>query len=140
MSERHALTDSQFQRLQPLLPSNRGKRGRPYTLDHRRTLDGIFWLLHTGAPWRDLPNRYGDWRSVLDRFNRWRNNGTWDNILAALQCQTDAGGGVDRRLFCADGTSVRAHRCAGGASKKKFLPSSQRTMPWAEAAAASAPS
>ena len=119
MSERHALTDAEYDRLLPLLPSNQGKRGRPYTLDHRCTIDGILWVLNTGAAWRDLPARYGDWRSVFDRFNRWRKRGTWDAILAALQQRADDAGRINRELFCADGTSVRAHRCAGGASKKK---------------------
>jgi len=121
MTERHALTDAEYDRLLPLLPTNRGKRGRPYTLGHRRTLDGILWVLHTGAAWRDLPARYGDWRSVFDRCNRWRKNGTWDAILAALQRQADAAGDIDRALFCADGTVVRAHRCAGGALKKTTM-------------------
>src|SRR5579885_2867966 len=111
MTERHALTDAEYGRLRPLLPSNEGKRGRPYTLDHRRTLDGILWVLQTGAAWRDLPARYGDWR-----------------------------GGIDRALFCADGTSVRAHRCAAGASKKKPRRASRPTTPSAAAAAASPPS
>lgn len=119
MIQRHALTDTEYDRLHPLLPSNQGKRGRPYTLDHRRTLDGILWVLHTGAPWRDLPTRYGDWRSVFDRFNRWRKSGVWDTVLAALQRQADDAGQIDRDLFCADGTTIRAHRCAGGALKKK---------------------
>ena len=140
MTERHALTDAEYERLGPLLPSNAGRRGRPYALDHRVTLDGILWVLQTGAAWRDLPARYGDWRSVFDRFNRWRKKGVWDAILAALQRQADAAGDIDRELFCADGTSVRAHRCAAGASKKKSPPASRPTTPWAEAAAASPPS
>jgi transposase len=139
MAERHALTDAEYDRLRPLLPSSRGKRGRPYTLDHRRTLDGILWVLQTGAAWRDLPARYGDWRSVFDRFNRWRRSGVWDAVLAALQRQADAAGAIDRGLFCADGTCVRAHRCAGGASKKNSPPASRTTTPWAAAAGASAP-
>ena len=140
MTERHALTDADYDRLWPLLPSNDGKRGRPYSLDHRRTLDGILWILQTGAAWRDLPTRYGNWRSVFDRFNRWRRSGVWDAVLATLQRQTDAAGVIDRSLFCADGTSVRAHRCAGGASKKKCRPTNRPTTPWAAAAAASPPS
>jgi transposase len=139
MTERHALTDPEYDRLRPLLPSNDGKRGRPYSLDHRRTLDGILWVLHTGAPWRDLPARYGDWRSVFDRFNRWRKSGVWDAVLAALQRQTDAAGGIDRDLFCVDGTSVRAHRCAGGALKKKGRPTSPPTTPWVAVGAVSRP-
>jgi transposase len=140
MTERHALTDAEYDRLRPLMPSNAGKRGRPYTLDHRRTLDGILWVLQTGAAWRDLPARYGDWRSVFDRFNRWRRSGVWDAVLAALQRQADAAGGIDRGLFCADGTSIRAHRCAGGASKKKPRRMSRPTTPSAAAAGASRPS
>lgn len=140
MAERHALTDAEYDRLRPLLPTNRGKRGHPYTLDHRRTLDGILWVLHTGAAWRDLPARYGDFRSVFDRFNRWRNSGTWDAILAALQRQADATGDIDRNLFCADGTVVRAHRCAGGALKKKSPPASRTTTASVAAAGASRPS
>lgn len=140
MSQRHALTDTEYDRLLALLPSNQGKRGRPYTLDHRRTLDGILWILHTGAPWRDLPTRYGDWRSVFDRFNRWRKSGVWDAVLAALQRQADDAGHIDRDLFCADGTTVRAHRCAGGASKKKSRPMKRTTTRWGAAGAVSPPS
>ena len=140
MTERHALTDAEYDRLRPLLPTNEGKRGRPYTLDHRRTLDGILWILQTGAAWRDLPPRYGDWRSVFDRFNRWRQRGVWDAMLAALQRQADAAGAIDRGQFCADGTSIRAHRCAGGALEKKPRQTNRPTMPWAEAEAASPPS
>jgi transposase len=139
MTERHALTDAEYDRLRPLLPANDGKRGRPYSLDHRCTLDGVLWVLHTGAPWRDLPGRYGDWRSVFDRFNRWRKSGVWDAVLAALQRQADTAGAIDRDLFCADGTSVRAHRCAGGASKKKGRPTSPPTTPSAAVAAALPP-
>lgn len=140
MTERHALTDTEYDRLRLLLPINEGKRGRPYTLDHRRTLDGILWILQTGAAWRDLPARYGDWRSVFDRFNRWRKSGVWDAVLAALQRQADAAGTIDWELFCADGTSIRAHRCAGGALKKKPRRTNRPIMRWVEAEAASPPS
>src|SRR5262245_61063516 len=51
---------------------------------HLRAVDGILWHLHTGAPWRDLPERYGPWQTVYDRFNRWRRDGTWATILGAL--------------------------------------------------------
>jgi transposase len=140
MTERHALTDAEDDRLRPRLPTNRGQRGPPYTRDHRGPLDGILWVLNTGAAWRDLPARYGDWRRAFDRFNRWRQRGLWDALLAAWPQQADGAGGIDRDRFCADGTSIRAHRCAAGASKKKSRPTSRPATPSAAAAAALAPS
>jgi putative transposase of IS4/5 family DUF4096/integrase-like protein len=68
---RHELTDQQWERLQPLLPPQKPPTGRP-AADHRRILNGILWLLLTGAPWRDLPERYGAWQTVASRFYRWR--------------------------------------------------------------------
>lgn len=72
---RHKLSDTQYARLQPLLPEPRhgGKAGRPW-LPHRAMADGILWILKTGAPWRDLPERLGKWNSVYTRLTRWRRN------------------------------------------------------------------
>jgi len=58
-------------------------RGRPLE-DHRRILNGILWRLHTGAPWRDIPEKYGPWETVYGRFRRWRRDGTWSRILTYL--------------------------------------------------------
>jgi transposase len=66
---RHELSDAEWARLVPLLPL-RQTGGRPYQ-DHRRVLNGMLWILHTGAPWRDLPERYRPWRTVYSRFRRW---------------------------------------------------------------------
>jgi transposase len=72
---RHELTDEQWARVEPLIPPLRsGRRGRPYH-DHRRILNGLLWLAKTGAPWRDLPDRFGPWKTVANRFYRWRRAG-----------------------------------------------------------------
>jgi transposase len=111
---RHALNDQQFAIIEPLLPAA-GRPGRPWA-DHRRTIDGVLWVLHTGAPWRDLPREtYGPWQTAYERFNRWTKDGTWDRLLEALHARLDAGGGIDWDLFAIDGTSVRASRSAAGA-------------------------
>lgn len=91
---RHELTDAQWERLAPLLPPQKPKTGRP-ALDHRRVVNGILWVLRTGAPWRDMPERYGKWQTVYSRFRRWRQAGIWERVLAALQQQADEGGELD---------------------------------------------
>jgi transposase len=75
----------------------------------------MLWVLWTGAPWRDLPERFGRWQSVYDRFNRWRRDGTFDRIAKALRIRLDRQGKIDWDLWCIDGTSVRAARSAAGA-------------------------
>jgi transposase len=81
---RRDLTNTQWERLQPLLPPQKPKTGRP-SVDHRRILNGILWLLRTGAPWRDLPERYGPWRTVASRFYRWQRAGIWSQLFAACK-------------------------------------------------------
>ena len=115
--ERHELSDGQWARLAPLLPpQHRSGRGRP-AKDHRVIVNAILWRLATGAPWRDLPERYGSWRTVYSRFRRWQQTGVWDRVLAALQQQADAAGELDWSLHFLDGTTVRAHQHAAGAKK-----------------------
>ena len=113
MVQRFELTDEQWERLQPLLPQ-RARTGRPAT-DHRRIINGILWILRTGAPWRDLPERYGPWATVASRFYSWRKSGLWDRIFAQVQTQADAAGRIDWRIHYVDGTVVRAHQHAAGA-------------------------
>lgn len=124
---RYELTDDQYERIAPLLPKRLGpKGGRPWR-DHRTILNGVLWIVRSGAPWRDLPERYGPWQSVYERFNRWRADGTWDRILAFLQSELEAAGEIDWSLFCIDGTNVRAARCAAGAQKNSAIRESRRT-------------
>ena len=110
------LTNEQWARLEPLLPPQKPKTGRP-NAEHRRMLNGMLWILRTGAPWRDLPERYGPWRSVASRFYRWREGGIWDCALSALQVQADAEGRLDWDAHLVDATIVRAHQHAAGAKK-----------------------
>ena len=110
------LTNEQWARLEPLLPPQKPKTGRP-NAEHRRMLNGMLWILRTGAPWRDLPERYGPWRSVASRFYRWREGGIWDCALSALQVQADAEGRLDWDAHLVDATIVRAHQQAAGAKK-----------------------
>ena len=75
MVGRRELTDKAWAQLAPLLPGNQRRGGR--WRDHRTVVNGILWKLRTGAPWRDLPERYGPWTTCYDRFIRWRRDGTW---------------------------------------------------------------
>ena len=108
------LTDTQFERLQPLLPSSDGKPGARY-VDHRKVINGILWIDRTGAPWRDLPERYGPWQTCYDRLVSWRRKGVWKRVLQTVQGQADAAGDLDWEVASVDSTVVRAHQHAAGA-------------------------
>jgi transposase len=115
MVGRGELTDAAWVRIAPLLPAN-GRRGKQWR-DHRTVVNAILWKLRTGAPWRDLPERYGPWRTAYDRFVRWRRDGTWDRLLADAQTKSDAVGQVVWEVSV-DGSSIRAHQHAAGARKR----------------------
>lgn len=108
------LTDQEWERLESKLPSSQGKQGGQYQ-DHRRVLNGILWVLRTGAPWRDLPERYAKWKTCHDRLLRWRRQGVWKHVLQAVQGEADAAGAVAWTVVGIDGTTVRAHQDAAGA-------------------------
>ena len=132
------LSDVQWRLIEGLLPTQ--KRGGRWN-DHRLTFDGILWILRTGAPWRDLPERYGKWQSVYHRFNRWRKDGTFDRVLKALRIRLDKDGHIDWDLWCVDGSNVRASRSAAGASKKaKNRAENAGTTRWVARAADGDPS
>jgi len=116
---RHELSDFQYARLEPLLPKldHDGKAGRPW-LPHRTVINGILWILRTGAPWRDLPEQYGKWNTVYTRFKRWRRDGTWTRLYTKFLDERDRTGNIDHDLWCIDGTISRAARCAGGARQR----------------------
>ena len=116
MARRYELTDRQHELLADLLPPT-GKRGGRWN-DHRQTLNGLFWWLHSGAQWREVPERYGPWQSLYDRFRRWSGDGTLDKMLARLHLQLNAEGRLDHTLWSVDATSIRASRSAAGARKK----------------------
>ena len=100
---RFDLTDLEWRFIQPILPNkSRGVK----RVDDRRVLNGIFYALRTGCPWRDLPERYGPYTTVYNRFNRWSHAGVWDRIMDAV---VDAHNGD---VVMIDGTSVRVHHSA----------------------------
>lgn len=133
---RHQLTDEQWELVKPFVPQKSARTGRP-AKEARTMLDGIFWILRTGAPWRDLPDRFGPWKTVYDYFSNWRKSGVFDSILEALQVRLDRVGKIDWDLWCIDGSNARAARCAAGADKKVagVIPMSRKTTRWAAAAA-----
>lgn len=106
---RFDLTETQWERLVPLLPpQHSGEPGRPY-VDHRRVINGILWVLATGAPWADMPERYGPHQTAYDRYVRWRKMGVWDTILSALQAQADAEGRLPWAYAAVDATIIPVH-------------------------------
>lgn len=89
------LTDEQWARIEPLLPSNVGKVGRPFG-DHRTVVEGIAYRYRTGIPWRDLPREvFGPWQTVWKRHKKLADDGTWDRVLAQLMAGADAAGQID---------------------------------------------
>jgi transposase len=83
MSKRHALTDEQWELIEPLTPHSHARTGRP-PRNRPLILDGIFWILSTGAPWRDLPERFGPWQTVYHHFALWRRSGVFAKLIEAL--------------------------------------------------------
>jgi transposase len=121
---RYDLTDFEWSVIEPLLPMNR--RGvKPKK--NRRVLNGIFWVLRTGAPWRDLPDRYGPHSTAYNRFNRWRKAGIWDRLMDAVVQAHDG------KVQMIDSSIVRVHQHASGVKKRVEIVVS------AEAAAGSPP-
>jgi transposase len=106
---RYELSDAQWKRLEPLLPGTEAWVGR--TADNTREfLNAVVWIARSGAPWRDLPERYGNWNSVYQRFRRWAASGVWQRVFEALQ-------EPDLDWMMLDSTSIRAHQQASGQKK-----------------------
>jgi transposase len=78
------IKDTEWSKIAPLLPSQIGKQGRPRKND-RIVIEGILWMIRTGAPWRDLPPDFGSWETVYSRMRRWTLNGTWSKIWTILK-------------------------------------------------------
>ena len=108
---RFDLTDAEWSIIAPLLPGAEGrKNGRPRP-DDRKVLNGIFFVLRTGTPWRDLPERYGPRTTCYNRFVRWRKAGVWDRMMNAITAAYDG----DIQMI--DSTSIRAHQQAATAKR-----------------------
>ena len=127
MQDRHAISDSDWDRIKDLLPGRPGQTGW-LAVDNRQFVNAVLWIAKTGAPWRDLPERFGNWNSVWKRFDRWARKGTWTIVFEALQDS-------DLEWLILDSTVIRAHPCAAGAKKKRTGPAVRMNKPWAEAAA-----
>lgn len=109
--ERGEISDREWAVIGPLLPSERGRGCRP-AHDNRRFFNGINYVLRTGIPWRDLPERYGNWNSIFRRFRRWCAQGVFDEILETL---VELGITDDWKDQMVDSTTVRGHSQAAGA-------------------------
>lgn len=105
---RYDLTDFEWKVIEPLLPNKPRGVAR---VDDRRVLNGIFWVLRAGAPWRDLPERYGPYTTAYNRFNRWRKAGVWDRLMDAVTAAHDG------KIQMIDSSSVRVHQQAAALKK-----------------------
>jgi transposase len=113
---RYELADEHWELIADLFPPEQGQ-GRPWR-SHRSMVNALLWVLNSGSPWRDLPERYGPWQTAYNRFNRWRKDGTFDAVLGRLQMRLDAEGRIDWDLWLVDGSNVRAHASAAGGGEK----------------------
>ena len=111
---RHELTDEQWTTIESHLPGKRSDPGRT-AKDNRLFVNAVFWIARTGAPWRDLPERFGPWDTVYKRFSRWCKRGVWGQVLEAI------GGDIELSHLLLDSTIVRAHQHAAGAKGGKTL-------------------
>ena len=131
MGHRHAISDADFARIEHLLPGRPGDTGW-VAADNRRFIDAVLYVAKTGVPWRDLPERLGNWNSVWRRFDRWARKGTWARVFEALQ-------DPDLEWLILDSTVIRAHPHAAGAKKKRTGPEARTNKPLAVVGAGSGP-
>lgn len=128
---RHELTDAQWKRIESLIPGRRGPRAKR---GDRLFLNAVLWRVKTGAPWRDIPERYGPWKTTYNRFARWAAQGAWERLFKELQLEIDDVGSL------LDSTVVRAHQDAAGGKggsaatvwailEEAFLPKSTLSRP-----------
>lgn len=110
---RFDLTDFEFELIRPLLPDKPRGVAR---VDDRRVLNGIFWVLRTGSPWRDLPERYGPYTTVYNRFNRWAKAGVWVRFFETLSEKSP-----DSMQFI-DSSIIRAHQQAAAKKGGRITP------------------
>ena len=106
---RHALSDKEWEKLEPLLDASRP--GPKPKIGDREFINAVLYRAKTGIPWRDLPVRFGPWKSVFNRFNRWSKAGVWEVMFAALSIELDE---EDEEGSIVDATIVRAHLDAAG--------------------------
>src|SRR5690242_17012121 len=131
MRPRHAISDADWDRIKDLLPGRPGQHGG-VAADNRLFVDAVLYVARTGVPWRDLPERFGNWNSAWRRFDRWARQGVWARVMDALRDD-------DLEWLILDSTVVRTHPCAAGSKKSGTAAAARANRPWAAPAAASAP-
>ncbi|WP_153017039.1 IS5 family transposase [Pseudomonas amygdali] len=117
MTDRYEISSERWAIIEAIIspPQHMGRPRR----DDRQMLDGIFWILCSGAKWRDLPERFGPWKTVYQRFRQWRDNGKFEQVLRHLHLRLREDGFIDLDTWMVDSTSIRASRAASGAGKKR---------------------
>ena len=108
IQRRHDISDEMWEKISDNLPGRAGSVGRPAE-NNRRFINGVLWILRTGAPWRDLPSCYGHWNHVHRRFCRWRDSGTWESLLSIAIDEPDL------EWLMIDASHVKVHPHAAGA-------------------------
>ena len=109
---RYGLRDDQWQRIKDLLPGRIGHVGVT-AQDNRRFVEAVLYRYRAGIPWRDLPERFGDWKNIHRRFSRWAKAGVWKRVFEHLARE------ADNEYAMLDSTIVRAHQHSAGAPKKR---------------------
>src|SRR5882724_1357448 len=117
---RYALRDDQWDRIKDFLPGREGHVGGT-AADNRLFVEAVIYRYRAGIPWRDLPERFGDWKIVYQRFSRWAKSGVFARIFKLLASDHDS------EYMMIDATIVRAHQHSAGAQKKR--PASDRPIP-----------
>ncbi len=120
-----------WERIKDHLPGQPGQHGK-VAKNNRLFIDAVLWIAKTGAPWRDLPEYFGNWNSVWRRLDRWANKGVWRRVFTILQ-------DPDLEWVILDSTAIRAHPHAAGAKKKRMAAGAQPIRPWGGAEADSRP-
>lgn len=133
MSRERVLTDAQWERIAPLMPSTDGVKSRPFR-EHRQVVEGVIYRFRTGIAWRDLPSSFGPWQTVWKRHHRFSTDGTWDKIHARLLAEADAAGKLDW-MVSADSTINRAHQHATNTTRVEQPTGDSRAAREARAAA-----
>ena len=110
MARRYEIDDAQWEKIKPFLGNTPKKTGRPQA-DNRKLLNGVLWIMHTGAPWRDLPEYYGPWQTVYKRFSQWEKDEKLKQLFESVRKNPDM------QDLCIDGTYIKAHRSSAGAKK-----------------------
>lgn len=108
---RYELKNEDWDRIEKYFPKRQdGQRGRPRNED-RQILNGIIWIARSGAPWRDMPERYGSWSTAYSRFMQWQKEGLFERIFKELCIDADL------QDMCLDSTIVKAHQHGAGAKR-----------------------